>query len=834
MFRNRLGRIFEQLTIPLWQRVVFFSLGYFLCAWVGTRLSAPGSTVVSFWLPAGWFVSGLLLRPTREWFWLALGILPANFIFDFLHDSHPVPLMILIFYLSNLTHCVLGAWLVRRFVSERPALTTLDEFFGLIAYAGIFSAMLGSLIGVAGLEIAGLTHSFWRSWAIWCTGTVMAVLVFSPVILVCRDGLTAPRRDPIPLAKKIEFAALFTGLTLMAWYFLVDDGGTTSPKILLLIFPLWAGLRFGVRGAAFVVFWLALVMAYLTTHNLKGLSPADIASGSYIITLQINLAVATFVGLIPAIILGERDRTMLRLRESEEGLRATIENTPYVAVQWFDRSGRVVYWNHASELIYGWLAAEALGKTLDDLIFTSGQAAEFQQAIAKIEADGQPVGPVEFPFRHKNGNHGVVLSTLFQIQTDSQEPRFVCMDVDLTRRKQAESLTSTQMEVLEMIARGKPTTQTLETLLRLIESQSPSMVCSILLLDADGVHVRHGAAPSLPADYIKAIDGREIGPLAGSCGTAMFRRHSVFVADIATDPLWTYFKGLALPHGLRACWSTPIFDSHGQVLGSFAIYYRQPGLPDERHLQLIAMATHTAAVCLDKQRIENEREQAVTREHQARIKYTLQLILAQEAERKRIAGELHDSLGQNLLLIKNRAQMSLRPGISPDEAREHINNINDLASQCIAETRQISHDLHPPLLDHLGLTRALESMIGQTGRSSGIAFEHKLEVVDDVFSADDAMNLYRVIQESFSNILKHSGARHVVIRLERDLREVQLHIQDDGRGFAPDQQPENAGGLGLRNIAERVQLMHGKFNLASAPGQGTRIDITVPVAESAG
>ena len=125
-------------------------------------------------------------------------------------------------------------------------------------------------------------------------------------------------------------------------------------------------------------------------------------------------------------------------------------------------------------------------------------------------------------------------------------------------------------------------------------------------------------------------------------------------------------------------------------------------------------------------------------------------------------------------------------------------------------------------------------MIGQTGRSSGIAFEHKLEVVDDLFSPDDAMNLYRVIQESFSNILKHSGARHVVIRLERDLREVQLHIQDDGRGFTPDQQPENAGGLGLRNIAERVQLMNGKFNLASAPGQGTRIDITVPVAESAG
>src|SRR6185369_1291729 len=97
-------------------------------------------------------------------------------------------------------------------------------------------------------------------------------------------------------------------------------------------------------------------------------------------------------------------------------------------------------------------------------------------------------------------------------------------------------------------------------------------------------------------EYLRAIDGASIGPCAGSCGTAAFRREAVFVADIASDPLWADYKHLALPHGLRACWSTPILDAQRNVLGTFAIYYRKQGLPEEHQLQLIDVATHTAAI----------------------------------------------------------------------------------------------------------------------------------------------------------------------------------------------------------------------------------------------
>ena len=170
--------------------------------------------------------------------------------------------------------------------------------------------------------------------------------------------------------------------------------------------------------------------------------------------------------------------------------------------------------------------------------------------------------------------------------------------------QEAETLANLQRETLERIALGKPLQETLNHLLRGLEALSPEMLCSVLLLDKDGIHLRHGAAPSLPDSYIRAIDGSAIGPKAGSCGTAAFRGSPVFVSDIATDPLWTDYKYLALPHGLRASWSTPILDEQKKVLGTFAIYHRTTGLPAAEDVRIIELVTHTVATGIIKLRAE--------------------------------------------------------------------------------------------------------------------------------------------------------------------------------------------------------------------------------------
>ncbi len=187
--------------------------------------------------------------------------------------------------------------------------------------------------------------------------------------------------------------------------------------------------------------------------------------------------------------------------------------------------------------------------------------------------------------------------------------RFRGFHMDITERKRAELLDQCQAKIHEMILRDAPISETLAEMLTFCESQSPGMLGSVLLLDPDGVHLRHGAAPSLPPEYMAAIDGSPIGPADGSCGTAAFRRESVVVEDIATDPLWKNYAATALKHDLRACWSTPIFDAGRRVLGTFAMYYRTPRKPGPTEFALVAFGARMAALAITR----DERRQILTK-----------------------------------------------------------------------------------------------------------------------------------------------------------------------------------------------------------------------------
>jgi PAS domain S-box-containing protein len=229
-----------------------------------------------------------------------------------------------------------------------------------------------------------------------------------------------------------------------------------------------------------------------------------------------------------------------------------------------------------------------------------------------------------------------------------------------------------------------------------------------------------------------------------------------------------------------------------------------------------------------------DRKRAQERELRTHEEFARRLLEAQEQERKRLAGELHDSLGQNLLLVKNRAQLALAAAASSPEMRRQIEGIGELVTQAIAEVRQISHDLRPYQLDQLGLTRALEVMIDTAAQSSGIAFERKLDCADDVLSGEAATHLYRVAQECLNNILKHSQARRVQIGLERDVHHVRLRIQDNGAGFDASARAGTtpAAGFGLKNIAERVRILGGSFKIDSRPGTGTSSEVIIPIREA--
>jgi PAS domain S-box-containing protein len=180
--------------------------------------------------------------------------------------------------------------------------------------------------------------------------------------------------------------------------------------------------------------------------------------------------------------------------------------------------------------------------------------------------------------------------------------------IEIEDRKRAEVLLAAEKHLLEMIARGDSLSSVLDALCRLVDEVASSCMSSILLLDPIANCLRHGAAPSLPNSYTRAIDGAVIGPSAGSCGTSAYRAEQVIVSDIATDPLWVDYRDLALPHGLRACWSTPILSSTGKVLGTFATYYRDPRSPTQEEHNVIERITHLASIAMERKQAEEALE----------------------------------------------------------------------------------------------------------------------------------------------------------------------------------------------------------------------------------
>lgn len=293
-----------------------------------------------------------------------------------------------------------------------------------------------------------------------------------------------------------------------------------------------------------------------------------------------------------------RKRAEAATRLSEQHFALFMQHLPGLA--WIkDDQGRYVFANAAAEKVFSRTQLHILGKT-DDELFSPDTAAQFKAADQQALNSGMEVRTIE-SLEHDDGTLHHSLVSKFSLPSSGGKALLVGgMAIDITEQKRIEAQLLGQNQILATIATNLPLSELLTALLRHIESQSSEMLCSILLVDPDGRHLRHGSAPSLPENYTRAIDGLEIGPSVGSCGTAAFRREAVIVEDIESDPLWADYRATARAYGLRACWSTPILDAHNRVLGTFAIYYRQPCRPTESHRQLVEIATRSAAIIIEQ------------------------------------------------------------------------------------------------------------------------------------------------------------------------------------------------------------------------------------------
>ncbi|HMH45989.1 MAG TPA: two-component regulator propeller domain-containing protein, partial [Pyrinomonadaceae bacterium] len=240
---------------------------------------------------------------------------------------------------------------------------------------------------------------------------------------------------------------------------------------------------------------------------------------------------------------------------------------------------------------------------------------------------------------------------------------------------------------------------------------------------------------------------------------------------------------------------------------------------------LLATASTAAIIYL----IYRQRIRILKRTQQAQEAFSRQLIESQEAERKRIAAGLHDNLGQHLIIIKNWASLGLNFTEKTAPVREQLDEISTTAVQALNEVREIIYDLRPYQLETIGLSRTIGFMVEQVAASSGIDFQVECDDLENIFSPDDEVTFYRMIQECVSNVVKHSRAERASVVIKRGAETIEAEVYDNGKGFAAETQPQpdRASGFGLKGIAERARMLGGDFSIQSAPGKGTRIRISI-------
>ncbi|HQY21134.1 MAG TPA: two-component regulator propeller domain-containing protein [Ignavibacteria bacterium] len=219
------------------------------------------------------------------------------------------------------------------------------------------------------------------------------------------------------------------------------------------------------------------------------------------------------------------------------------------------------------------------------------------------------------------------------------------------------------------------------------------------------------------------------------------------------------------------------------------------------------------------------------RERKAQEAFTKKLLDTQENERKRIAGELHDSIGQDLLISKNKLQMSLNNSSDIKVVIKNINEVTEVITDTLKNVREISYSLHPYQIERLGLSKAISSIIDRLKGTVEIKFTINIDNIDKTLYPESEISIYRIIQECMNNIIKHSKAKEVILNVSREENYISILIDDDGVGFSNEKLIAEKGkhGFGIQGMKERIRLINGEMNINSNPGEGTSLNFKIPI-----
>ena len=408
---------------------LWFGAAFYALAEVSRVLSSPDTSYVTFWLPGGLYVAGLLLSENRAWPWLVLAVLPANYLFDWLHRAPTF--LIGWFYLANTAQAVAGAWLVRRFVAHRPTLSSLRELFGVICCTALVAPAIAATIGALALTSSGLNDSFLTSWRIWWWNAVSSVLVVTPVFLAWLGAPAGSWRLWLGRPGRwVEAGLLVAVIAAFSWYMFILREGVQYPlKFQLLPFMMWTGVRFGKRGATLANLLLAFWLTLLVVHFPKqGEGVADNGLEGLVI-LQTFLVVSVLVSLVPAAVLEERDRRSTDLQESEERYR-NLAAAAFEGIA-ISENGRIIDVNDQGLKMFGYTLTEMIGEEIVAFVVPEMRA----QVVENIRAGRDVV--YELSLVRKDGTFFYAAVQAKMVRLGRRALRMTAFQ-DITTRRQTE------------------------------------------------------------------------------------------------------------------------------------------------------------------------------------------------------------------------------------------------------------------------------------------------------------------------------------------------------------------------------------------------------------
>jgi PAS domain S-box-containing protein len=579
-------------------------LAYYLGAKVGLALTFQTQAVSTLWPPNAILLAAFLLTPARSWWLLLLAVFPVHLAVE-LRAGVPLP-MVLCWYVSNCSEALIGALLVRRFATSPPWFDSFLRISIFFMCAALVAPFLSSFLDAAFVRLNHWgTASYLEVWRMRFFSNVLAILTLVPVIVTWADGGIVSLREAPP-RRYAEACLLAVGLLAVGIVVFSGQkaGPGTTPALLYapLPFLLWAAVRFGPGGAATSLLLIVLLAIWGAIHGRGSFDTSSAEANA--LSIQLLFIVMSITLLSLAALIRERERAEDTARRTGEQLQLALDAAQLGTWDWHIPDKTAV-WSDKSMRILGLTGGEpriALER-LYALIHPDDRRA-VSQIIRRARESGAPYES-EFRVLRPDGSIRWVLGK-GEVQYDraGRPVRMLGVTADITARKRAEAFSAGQSRVLEMIATGASLVNILTSLVKLVESQSEGLLCSILLLGEDRLHLRLGAAPSLPESYIKAVESVSIGPLAELCGTAMSFGKPVITTDMLRDPLWVSYRHLASQHGLHACSSNPIVSQQGQVLGSLAMYYRDVRSPCPDEAQLMEIATQIAGIAIERDHAE--------------------------------------------------------------------------------------------------------------------------------------------------------------------------------------------------------------------------------------